>query len=102
MARALMSALKSGGHDVTLASELRIYDPDGLPKTQAELRAAASREINRITNLGHLEKWQVWITYHNYYKAPDLIGPTVARALDIPYILVEATRAKKRLRVTLR
>ena len=97
MARALMSALKSGGHDVTLASELRIYDPDGLPETQAELRGAASREINRITNLGHLEKWQVWMTYHNYYKAPDLIGPTVARALDIPYILVEATRAKKRL-----
>ncbi|MFT5784871.1 MAG: glycosyltransferase involved in cell wall biosynthesis [Ascidiaceihabitans sp.] len=97
MARALMSALKSGGHDVTLASELRIYDPDGLPETQTELRGAASREIDRIANIGHLEKWQIWMTYHNYYKAPDLIGPTVARTLNIPYILAEATRAKKRL-----
>lgn len=97
MARALMSALKSGGHDVTLASELRIYDPKGLPQSQADLRTAASHEISRIITLGQSEKWQVWMTYHNYYKAPDLIGPTIAQALNIPYVLAEATRAKKRL-----
>ncbi|MEL7133840.1 MAG: glycosyltransferase family 4 protein, partial [Pseudomonadota bacterium] len=38
-----------------------------------------------------------WVTYHNYYKAPDLIGPAVTRALGIPYIQVESTRARKRL-----
>lgn len=97
MGRALISALKAGEHDVTLASELRIYDPNGLRETQAELRTAASREIERIIMLGQSEKWHVWMTYHNYYKAPDLIGPTVARALNIPYVLAEATRAKKRL-----
>jgi glycosyltransferase involved in cell wall biosynthesis len=97
MARALMSALKSGGHDVTLASELRIYDPKGLSQTQADLRGQAKREIPRIIALGKSENWQGWITYHNYYKAPDLIGPTVAQALNIPYVLIEATRAKKRL-----
>jgi glycosyltransferase involved in cell wall biosynthesis len=97
MARALMSALKSGGHDVTLASELRIYDPKGSLQSQVELRDAASNEISRIIALAESEKWQAWMTYHNYYKAPDLIGPAVAQALNIPYILVEATRAKKRL-----
>lgn len=97
MARALMSALNAGQHEVTLASELRIYDAIGKRETQAELRNAATFEIERIAQLGKDEGWQVWMTYHNYYKAPDLIGPTVARLLDIPYILAEATRAQKRL-----
>jgi len=37
------------------------------------------------------------VTYHNYYKAPDLLGPEVSAALGLPYILIEASRAKKRL-----
>ena len=46
---------------------------------------------------GRANGWQAWITYHNYYKAPDLLGPVVARALGIPYLQVESTRARKRL-----
>jgi glycosyltransferase involved in cell wall biosynthesis len=34
---------------------------------------------------------EVWLTYHVYHKAPDLIGPVVARALGIPYVAVEAS-----------
>jgi glycosyltransferase involved in cell wall biosynthesis len=97
MARALMSALTAGGNDVTLASELRIHDGKGSAETQSKLRTAAKEELARITKQGRAEKWQVWMTYHNYYKAPDLIGPSVAQNLGIPYILAEATRAKKRL-----
>ena len=97
MARALLSALKSGKHEITLASELRIYAPTGSLETQSELRKAAHQEIDRILAQGKSREWQVWMTYHNYYKAPDLIGPAVAQALKIPYILAEATRAKKRL-----
>lgn len=97
MARALMSALKADQHAVTLASELRIYDGSGLPQTQTELTAAAEREIKSVLQKGKKQGWQVWLTYHNYYKAPDLIGPHICAELGIPYVIIEASRAKKRL-----
>jgi hypothetical protein len=31
-----------------------------------------------------------------YYKAPDWLGPRIAKALGIPYVLAEATHAPKR------
>ena len=40
---------------------------------------------------------RLWVTYHNYYKAPDMIGPGVAGALNIPYVQIESSRAKSRL-----
>ena len=40
----------------------------------------------------------LWLTYHSYYKAPDLLGPRLSRQWGIPYVLVEATRASKRLK----
>jgi glycogen synthase len=38
----------------------------------------------------------VWFTYHLYYKAPDWLGPAVADALGIPYVVAEASLAGKR------
>lgn len=97
MARALMQALKLGGARVDLASDLRIYDGHGDTAIQDRLAAAARQEVARLSAEGRVAGWQAWISYHNYYKAPDLVGPPVARALNIPYLLVEATRAGKRL-----
>ncbi len=90
MARALMAALG----DVELVSELRLRDGRGDRAAQIVLEKAAEAEVKRLVARGG---WHVWVTYHNYYKAPDLIGPAVCRALNIPYVLIEATRAKKRL-----
>ncbi len=38
----------------------------------------------------------LWFTYHLYYKAPDWLGPVVSAALDIPYVVAEASSAPKR------
>lgn len=97
IARGLLSALRYGGHTVDLTSELRIYDKFGDPKVQEDLQANARAEADRILARADAQAWQAWITYHNYYKAPDLIGPKVCESLGIPYLLIEATRAKKRL-----
>jgi glycosyltransferase involved in cell wall biosynthesis len=91
MARALMAAL---GERAELVSELRLYDGKGDAAIQAGLEQQAIDEAKRLIAKGG---WQAWVTYHNYYKAPDIIGPIVARALNIPYILIEATRSAKRL-----
>lgn len=43
----------------------------------------------------------LWLTYHAYYKCPDLIGPWIRRKLDIPYIVFQgiySTRRKKHIR----
>ena len=37
-----------------------------------------------------------WLTYHLYYKAPDWIGPAVCEALQIPYLVAEASVSSKR------
>ena len=98
MARALTAALRHGGHDVCHTSDLRIYDKMGDKALQDQLFAEAEAEVTRLLASPEAADWPVWITYHNYYKAPDLIGPAVSKALNIPYILIEATRARKRLR----
>lgn len=97
MARAIMSVLTYMGAQVDLASDLRSRDGAGDAQVQADLIAQATSLIPDIIAQGRSAGWQAWITYHTYYKAPDLIGPAVARALGIPYLLVEATRARKRL-----
>ncbi|MEP1199934.1 glycosyltransferase family 4 protein [Tateyamaria sp.] len=97
MARALMAALEAGGQTVTLTSELRLFDGRGDTAQQDRFFELARQETARILASPTAKDWRVWLTYHNYYKAPDLIGPVVARALGIPYILIESSRARKRL-----
>lgn len=98
MAHALMLALGVEGVEVDLVSELRLYEGKGDPEAQATLQAQADQEITRLIDLARAQGgWQAWFTYHNYYKAPDLIGPTVAATLGIPYAVAEPSRADKRL-----
>lgn len=97
MARALIAALAHAEVQACQTSTLRTRDGAGNPVAQARLFAQARTEIARLIPEGRKQEWQAWVTYHNYYKAPDLIGPAVAAGLGIPYLLVEASRARKRL-----
>lgn len=96
MARALLTALSTAGFNTEVASTFPSREGKGVAARQAALLKAADEEIGRLIPLGRQAGWNCWISYHNYYKAPDLVGPKVAAALDIPYLLVEATRARKR------
>ncbi|KIC12584.1 glycosyl transferase family 1 [Leisingera sp. ANG-M1] len=95
IARNLMGLLSGSGANVQLASDLRIYDKAGDAGFQAGLRQQAKTAAERL--IREMPETDLWVTYHNYYKAPDLIGPAVARARGIPYVQIESTRAKKRL-----
>lgn len=97
IARGLQAALRHGGHSVYPTSSLRIYDKHGDASVQQALLAEAKAEVTRLLASPDAKTWDVWLTYHNYYKAPDLIGPAVCAALGLRYVLVEATRARKRL-----
>ncbi len=99
IARGVLEALNTieQGYDAKLVSDLRTYDGKGNDDAQLALITQAKVEAKKLITLGQKQNWRLWFTYHNYYKSPDLIGPIVSKALGIPYILLEATRAKKRL-----
>lgn len=100
MARLLMQALEQAGHDVTLASRYRSREAAGDAKRQTRLQQTgarlAERLIRRYRAMPARQRPQLWFTYHLYYKAPDWIGPAVAKALKIPYVVAEASVAHKR------
>ncbi|MGD1877348.1 MAG: glycosyltransferase family 4 protein [Kiloniellaceae bacterium] len=100
MARLIVQALEQAGHDVTLASRFRSREAAGNPARLERLQhlgdKLADRLIRRYQKLPTRERPQLWFTYHLYYKAPDWIGPKVAKALRIPYVVAEASVAYKR------
>lgn len=98
--RLFVDALGRAGHEVTLASTLRTYEPLGDASRQACLREEGIAEAGRL-----IAQWKggddagvpdLWFTYHVYYKAPDWIGPMVSEALGIPYVIAEASFSPKR------
>jgi glycosyltransferase involved in cell wall biosynthesis len=42
------------------------------------------------------ERFDLWFTYHCYYRKPDWLGPIVAKALGVPYVIAEASHAPRR------
>ena len=99
MARGLARLLSRLGHRVLMPSLSRVAT--GVPPSEAHLvlerraRAQAARLIARWRALpaGHPERFDLWFTYHCYYRKPDWLGPIVSRGLGIPYVLVEASHA---------
>src|SRR5919109_3578086 len=91
MARMLVAALTWSGHEVEIISELRSFSAEPVAGAHGETRQAAEAEIARISGL-----WSegaapdLWFCYHPYYKAPDFIGPTLARRFGLRYVTAEA------------
>lgn len=98
IARILIRALDNLGCDVFLASRLRTWQKAPDEGRFTDIVGKTAREKDRLlAGLEDPEKRpDVWLTYHNYYKAPDVLGPEMADALGIPYMLVEASRSAKR------
>lgn len=98
IARLIGSILDRLGEGWTLASRLSTWQREPDAARLADLERASAEEAERLIAEWHGPKGRpsAWITYHLYHKAPDLLGPLVAHALDLPYVVIEASRAKKR------
>jgi glycosyltransferase involved in cell wall biosynthesis len=96
MARLLVAALERAGHEVMLASSLRSRDGAGDVARQRRLRGIGARLAGRILSRHAAVPPDLWFTYHLYDRAPDWIGPRVAEALLIPYVVAEASVAPRR------
>ncbi|MGB0696703.1 MAG: glycosyltransferase family 4 protein [Rhodospirillaceae bacterium] len=101
MAQALMALLEQAGRGpVELVSRFRSFERSGDPARQAKLERVgtklAARLLRRFARRPAAARPKLWFTYHLYHKAPDHLGPVVAQALGIPYVVAEASHAPKR------
>lgn len=98
--RMLLSAMRRAGHRIHLASRLRSLDRHGDRANQQRIKRRAQRVmenlLDRYQRCALADRPQLWFTYHLYHKAPDFIGPPICRALNIPYVVAEASHAPKR------
>lgn len=97
LARLLLRALRSKGHDVRVVSTFRSYEGEGNRAKQDEIERRGAREAARLLRT-KLRRWrpEAWFTYHLYQKAPDWLGPPIAEKLGIPYLVAEAAYAPRR------
>jgi len=93
-AAGIFDFLVQRGHRVFQASSLRCrwiyWKPWRWPAVLRERRRAV-RELSA-------QGAELWLTYHSYYKAPDLLGPSVAAKLKIPYVIFQGIYSTKRRR----
>jgi len=94
IARLFFAALRLAGHEPRLVSRFRSHDGGGDLVRQARLARLGKQLARRLAD-GFLQAPQtgpeLWFSYHLYHKAPDWLGPTVADALGIPYVVAEAS-----------
>lgn len=90
----LFQYLEGRGHQLAVASTLRgrwiSWKPWQWPQVIRSRRAAVRRSRALGANL--------WLTYHTYYKAPDLLGPVCSRRLAVPYAIFQGIYSTKRRR----
>ncbi len=82
------------GHQVMVASSLRCRWIYWKPWLWLKLIWERRQVVQKFSDISA----DLWLTYHSYYKAPDLLGPTVSRKLDIPYVIFQGIYSTKRRR----
>lgn len=92
IARGIQAALRDNGHACEEMATFRAREfwrrPGGwLGAALGLVRACAAAARFRP---------HAWLTYHTYYKSPDVIGPWVSRLLRVPYVLFQPMFATKR------
>lgn len=86
--------LRNRQHKIELVSKLRCrwiyYRPFALLRLPGEKR--------RVVDHCRATRPDLWLSYHTYYKAPDLLGPWCSRELDLPYVIFQGIYSTKRRR----
>lgn len=94
-ARLIRRALELEGHTTAVPTAFTTWAPT--PEDDDALFAMAAAEAERLAATFAADgPPDLWLSYHNYHKAPDLLGPPLAARFGIPYVLIEASRARSR------
>ncbi len=94
IATGLHDFLREQGHEICIVSNLRsrwiYWKPWLFPKFLKEYSNSAKRVRQFAPD--------IWLTYHCYYKAPDLLGPSLCQRHNVPYVLFQGIYSTKRRR----
>jgi glycosyltransferase involved in cell wall biosynthesis len=93
-ATSIFDFLRRQGHRVIEASSLRCRWIYWKPLLWLKLIKERRQVVQRFSDTSV----DLWLTYHSYYKAPDLLGPAVSRKLNIPYVIFQGIYSTKRRR----
>jgi len=88
----IFAHLLGNGHDIELTSALRCRWIYYRPLKLIQLY----RERRRLVKALQQSPPGLWLSYHSYYKAPDLLGPYCSKQLHIPYIIFQGIYSTKR------
>jgi glycosyltransferase involved in cell wall biosynthesis len=97
VAALIIRAFEKSGFHVDKPALPLSYEPLGDESVQMRLRDAAISAAGAF--VAECKKGPpplAFVTYHNYYKSPDWIGPMVKRSLGCRYIVIEGSYAPKR------
>ena len=96
VARGFMGLLDRLGHNVEVVSRFRSFDRHGDAARQDRVRVIGGSLARRLTRrCVSGSPLDLWVTYHCHHKAPDWLGPAVTGALDLPYVIAEASATEK-------
>ena len=93
-ATGIFSYLNKQGHQVIPASDLRCRWIYWKPWRWLKLMQETRRVVRQNSGNG----MDLWLTYHSYYKAPDLLGASAAKQMGIPYVIFQGIYSTKRRR----
>lgn len=92
MGSELFAYLEGQQHDITLASRLRCrwiyYKPWQWFSLASDYFLLSKKYETKPPDL--------WLTYHSYYKAPDILGPLLCKKRSVPYIIFQGVYSTKR------
>lgn len=92
--RELAAVLEASGLDLAVPSRFRSRWLSARPALWLAAWAARRQALAAARRAGV----RAWLTYHAYYKSPDVIGPYVARTLGIPYVVFQGIFSTKQRR----
>jgi glycosyltransferase involved in cell wall biosynthesis len=81
-------------HEIELVSRLRCRWIYLRPRMLLQLLT----ERRRLVRHGGNGSFDLWLSYHSYYKAPDLLGPWCSARLGLPYAIFQGIYSTKRRR----
>jgi len=91
-ATSIFDFLRRQGHRVIEASSLRCRWIYWKPRLWLKLIKERRKAVQTFSDTSV----DLWLTYHSYYKAPDLLGPAVSGKLNIPYVIFQGIYSTKR------
>ena len=94
IALGLCDFLARQGHQIWPVSDFRARWIYWKPWCWPQLIRERRRSVRRFSP----KAADIWLTYHSYYKAPDLIGPWASKRMKIPYAIFQGIYATKRKR----